>query len=200
MFIISYSIHPGFPDGTMVKNPPERQEMSVQSLDWENPLGEETATHPSILAWKIPWTEEPGVLQSKGLWRVGHDWRTEYARLPSIHPSIHPLSTPPFIHPLIYLFIMFLLISFHLSRIMPGDKDKKINISDIGFPRWHSGKESACQCSRCKRHRFDPWVGKILEEGNGNPFQFSCLENPMDRGAWQATVHGVAKSWMQLNK
>ena len=46
---------------------------------------------------------------------------------------------------------------------------------------------------------FDPWVRKILREGNGNPFQYSCLGNPMDRGAWQATVHGVAKSWTQLS-
>ena len=44
-----------------------------------------------------------------------------------------------------------------------------------------------------------PWVGKILGEGNGNPLQYSCLENPMDRGAWWATVHGVAKSRTQLS-
>ena len=41
--------------------------------------------------------------------------------------------------------------------------------------------------------QFDPWVGKIPEGGNGRPLQYSCLENPMDRGAWWATVHGVAK-------
>jgi len=40
---------------------------------------------------------------------------------------------------------------------------------------------------------FDPWVGKSPAEGNGNPLQYSCLGNPMDRGAWQATVHRVAK-------
>ena len=40
---------------------------------------------------------------------------------------------------------------------------------------------------------FDPWVGKIPGEGNGNPLQYSCLENPMDRGAWWATVHGVTR-------
>ena len=46
----------------------------------------------------------------------------------------------------------------------------------------------------------DPsWIGKIAGEGNGNPFQYSCLKNSMDRGAWQATVHGVAKSWTQLS-
>ena len=47
-------------------------ETQVQSLDWEDPL-EETATHSSILAWKIPWTEDPGRLQSMGLQRVRHD-------------------------------------------------------------------------------------------------------------------------------
>ena len=44
-----------------------------------------------------------------------------------------------------------------------------------------------------------PGSGKFAGEGNGNPFQYSCLENPMDRGAWWATVHGMAKSWTQLN-
>ena len=46
--------------------------MPVPSLGWENPLEEEMATHFSILAWTIPWTEEPGKLQSMGLQRVGH--------------------------------------------------------------------------------------------------------------------------------
>ena len=42
-------------------------------------------------------------------------------------------------------------------------------------------------------------LGRSPGEGNGNPFQYSCLENPMDRGAWRATVHGVAKSWTQVS-
>ena len=46
--------------------------MQVQSLDWENPLEKEMATRSSILAWKVPWTEEPGGLQSMGLQKVGH--------------------------------------------------------------------------------------------------------------------------------
>ena len=45
----------------------------------------------------------------------------------------------------------------------------------------------------CRRHRFDPWVGRS-HWGNGNPLQYSCLENSVDRGAWEATGHGVAKS------
>ena len=49
------------------------QEMSVRSLAWEDPLEEEMATHSSILAWEIPWTEEPGRPQSMGLQSVGHD-------------------------------------------------------------------------------------------------------------------------------
>ena len=44
-----------------------------------------------------------------------------------------------------------------------------------------------------------PGSGRSPGEGNGNPFQYSCLENLMDRGAWRATVHGVAKSWTQLS-
>ena len=50
------------------------QEIRVHSLDWEDLLDEEMATHSSILAWKIPWTEEPGGLQSMGSQTVGHDW------------------------------------------------------------------------------------------------------------------------------
>ena len=45
---------------------------------------------------------------------------------------------------------------------------------------------------------FNPWVRKIPGEGNGNPVQYSCLENAIDRGAWRATVHGVTKSQTQL--
>ena len=48
-------------------------------------------------------------------------------------------------------------------------------------------------CRRCKRCRFDPWVRKISWSRHGNTFQYPCLENPMDRGAWWATVHRVAK-------
>ena len=78
------------------------------------------APHSSTLAWKIPWTEEPGRLQSMGLLGVGHNLATS------------------------------------------------LSLSCIG-------------------------------EGNGNPLQYSCLEDPTDRGAWWATVHGVTKSWTRLS-
>ena len=57
----------------MVKHLPTMQETCVRSLGREDPLEKELATHSSTLAWKIPWTEEPGRLLSMGLQRVGHD-------------------------------------------------------------------------------------------------------------------------------
>ena len=71
----------GFPSGSVVKKkkiPMLMQEMYVPCLDREDSLEEEMGTHSSILAWKIPWTEEPGGLQSMGFQRVGHDWATEH--------------------------------------------------------------------------------------------------------------------------
>ena len=69
-----------------------------------------------------------------------------------------------------------------------------------GFPGGNNGKELTCQCRRCKRHRFDPWVRKIPWRRAWQPLQYSCLENPMDTGAWWATVHGVAKSQTRLKQ
>ena len=66
----------GFLDGSVVKNPPamqEKQEVQVRSLGWEDPLEEGMATHSSILAWRMPWTEEPGGLQSIVSQRITHD-------------------------------------------------------------------------------------------------------------------------------
>ena len=56
-----------------LKHLPPMQETWVQSLGWEDPLEKDMATHSSILAWRIPWMEEPGGLQSAGLQTVGHD-------------------------------------------------------------------------------------------------------------------------------
>ena len=68
--------------------------------------------------------------------------------------------------------------------------------SHLGFPGGSGSKESACNAG-------DPGLIPAWErpsgKGNGNPFQYSCLENPTDRGAWQATVHSVAKSQTPLS-
>ena len=73
------------------------------------------------------------------------------------------------------------------------------SFSDGRLPRWHSGKESAYQCRRCKRCEINPGSGRSLGVGNGNSPQCSSLGNPMDRGEWWATVHGVTKSqtWLR---
>ena len=57
----------------IVKNPPAMQETRIQPLGWDDPVEKGMATHASILAWEIPWTEEPGGLQSMGSQRVGQD-------------------------------------------------------------------------------------------------------------------------------
>ena len=62
-----------FPGDSLVKNMPAKQETQVQSLGWKDPLENEMATHFSILAWKIPWTEEPGGLKFMGSQRIGHN-------------------------------------------------------------------------------------------------------------------------------
>ena len=69
-----------------------------------------------------------------------------------------------------------------------------------GFPDGSSGKEPTCQCRRCKRHGFDPWVRKISWRRAWQPLQYSCLENFMVRGAWRAIVHRVVKSWTRLKQ
>ena len=61
----------------------------------------------------------------------------------------------------------------------------------LGLPWWLNGKESTCRYRRCG---FDPWVGKMPWRRAWQPTPYPCLENSMDRGAWRATVHGVAKS------
>ena len=68
------------PGGSEVKNPPANAG-GVGSIPREDPLEEEMATHSSILAWEIPQTEKPGVLESVGLKRVGHNWVTELTYL-----------------------------------------------------------------------------------------------------------------------
>ena len=118
------------------------------------------------------WTGKPGELQSMGSQRVRHDWATElnwnntYSQGGScIHKGCHPSFFSPCLH----------LLSKHLFR----------------RSYWLSGKESACQC---RRHRLIPGWERSPGEGNGKLFQYSCLGNPMDTGAWRATIHRVAKS------
>ena len=67
------------------------------------------------------------------------------------------------------------------------------------LPLWLSGKESTCNAREARDTGSIPRLELSPGKGNRNPLQYSCLENPTDRGAWWATVHGVAKSLTQLS-
>ena len=68
--------------------------------------------------------------------------------------------------------------------------------NEVGFPGGSDSKESSCNAGDLGLIHV---LGSSPGEGNGNPLQYSCLENSMDRGTWWVTVHGVAKSWTQLS-
>ena len=80
-------------------------------------------------------------------------------------------------HPFIYL-STYLSIYLSIIYLPPS------------LPRLLNGKRPACLCRRCG---FDPWIGKTFQRRKCNPLRYSCLGNPMDRGAWWATVHEVKK-------
>ena len=87
----------------------------------------------------------------------------------------------------------------------PGGSDG-LSWCSWGLLRWCSGEGSTCQCRRCKRYWFNPWIGRIPWRRNWQPTPVCLPENPTDRGAWQSAVHGAAKSrtrrpslMMQLN-
>ena len=69
----------------------------------------------------------------------------------------------------------------------------------MGFPGGSVVKNPPASAGNAEDSGSIPGSGRSLGEGNGNPLQYSCLENPMDRGVWQAIVHGVTKSQTQLN-
>jgi len=77
------------------------------------------------------------------------------------------------------------------STLRNGGIGRSLFTPILGFPCSSNSKEFACNAGDLGSI---PGSGRSSGEGNGNPLQYSCLENPMDRGAWRATIHGVAKS------
>ena len=77
----------------------------------------------------------------------------------------------------------------------------RVNLNECtfpsGLPRQLSSKESVCQCRNCRRLRFNPQIWKVLWRRKGKPSQYYYQDTLMDRGVWQATVHGIAKSRTQ---
>ena len=114
------------------------------------------ATHSSILAWKIPWTEEPGRLQSMGSQKS----RTQLS---------------DFTYLLTYSEGRASQVALVVKNCLP----MQVEVRNVGLI---------------------PGSGRSPGRGHGNPLQYSCLENPIDRVAWWATVHRVAKSWTRLKQ
>ena len=125
---------------------------------------------------------------------------TSLTRTPTHHPP-PGMNRGPCLQPKL---IQALSAPSWTSPILPPPRNLELELSDLQVTEnedcRHSGKESTCQCRRSKRYMGSiPGSGRFLGEGNGNSLQYSCLENLVDRGAWQATVHGGAKSRTQLS-
>ena len=144
--------------------------MWVPYLGCEDPLEEATATHSSTFAWRIPWTEQPGGLQSMASQRVRHNW----SDLACMHARTYWIAQGT------------LLNALWWPR--EGNPKKRDCIGS-------DGKESACNAGDLG---LIPGSGRSPGEGNGYPLQYSCLENSMDRWAWWNTVYGVTKSQAEL--
>ena len=152
------------------------QETWVCSWGQEDPLEKGLATHSNILTWNIPWREEPGELQSMGLQESDTTQRLkDHHQTLTRHWEKKVLwDVPPICGP-------------EFGSALPTIKRQ-------GSPGGSDDKESACSAGdQALRPNPIPGLRRSPREGNVQPLQYSCLENSMDRGACQATVHGVAK-------
>ena len=129
--------------------------------------------------------------KSMGSQRVRHNLAAE-----------HTHTYSPRIRVIIFMVLKMTIFNFQIwtewfhvhfySRQILQSNLMTVNIVGVGFPG--GGKETTCQCRRHKRLRFYPWSGRSPGVASGDPLQYSCLDNSMDRGAWRATVHRAAKS------
>ena len=146
----------------------------VQSLGWEDPLEKGKAPHSSVLAWRIPW-----IGKSTGSQRVGHNWAT-----------------------FTFTFHSFLLTHSYETAI-PSYLSSSGEIP--GLELWSRRRDfpggSAVKAVPASAGDAGsaPVLGRSPRKGNRNPLPYACLGNPMDRAAWWATVHGVAKGWKRLS-
>ena len=130
------------------------------------------APHSRTRAWKIPWMEEPGRLQTMGSRRVGHDWETSLSLFPFMHWRRKWQLTPAF---------------------LPGKSYGWRSL--VGCRPW--GLEESDTTEWLHFHFSLSCIG----EGNSNPLQCSCLENPRDGGAWWAASmgsHRIGQNWNDL--
>ena len=143
------------------------------------------ATHSSTLAWKIPWMEGPGRLQSLGSQRVGHYWST------SLLPSYCWVLRVPFIF---WMMVLYQDMSEKAMAPHSSTLDWKIPWAEEPGGLQSMGLRRVGTTEGLHFHFSLSWIG----EGNGNPVQCSCLENPRDGVAWWAAVYGFSQSRTQL--
>ena len=183
---LNWIFHWGFPGGSDGKDS-AMWETRVQSLGWEDHLEKGMATHSSILAWRIPWTEESGELLSMGLQRAGHDWANSFTTFQYSIAYIY------------HIFFICLSVDEHLGclHVLAIVNSAAMNIG-WKIPRTEEPGGVA------KSRTWLSWLHfhfslSSIEEGNGNPLQCSCLENPRDGGVWWAAIYGVAQSrtWLK---
>ena len=170
-------------------------------------LEKEMVTHSSVLAWRIPGMGEPGGLPSRGSHRVRHDWSDLAAVAAEGMETCFPWSdsaltweaecperTPGMGTEASFRLWQAALTTGHISGQSRATADLRPPYK--GFPHSSVGKSSACNAGD---RASIPWSGRSPGKENGNPLQYSCLENLMQRGALWAIVRGIAKSWTWLS-
>ena len=149
------------------------------------------ATHSSTLAWKIPWTEEPGRLQSMGSRRVGHDWATSLS---------------------LFTFMLWRRKWQPTPVFLPGEPQRRQSLvdcrlwgrteSDTTEATWQQ-QQMMLVVKNLSANAGDmvsiPGSGRSPGGGHGNPLQYSCLESPMDRGARQSESQSQLK-WQHAHR
>ena len=183
----------------LVKNVPDAGDW-VWCLGWEDPLEKGEATHSGILAWRIPWTVlSMGVAKSQTRPSDFHSVPVLYSRTLFIHPVYNRL------HLLLPISQSFLSLEPRLGShksILYVCESVSILLIHL-FVFLFLTFLGASMVAQMVKRLFAVWETQVwslgqedpLREGNSIPLQCSCLENSIDRGAWQATVYGVTKSW-----
>ena len=173
--------------------------LTYKSLDWEEPLEEEMATHSSIPPWRIPWTKEAGGVGSQRVrhawatdththqWKHLWNWRSHLDTWHGHHPAelswAHPLTPTTMTLPLPQTGLAFSRTSNKGNQTISTFHDSLASRFVLlqGFP---GGSEVKASTPNAGDQGAIPGSGRSPGEENGNPLQHSCPENPMDRGAW----------------
>ena len=134
-----------------------------QSLGQEDPLEKWMATHSSILAWKISWTEEPGGLQSMGSQRVGYDWATNTHMCWDWEIGLWEWEVENYrcIFDFCFLDTCACELLCLLSALISSIENFFLFVLAFGVKGFPGGSDGQRFCQQCKRPEFDPWVGRI---------------------------------------